>query len=212
MCAAQPVWKACLQCGHKKRDMTPALVGSMAVKQIGQATSSAVAVGGWQVAWRRCGGVEGAGKGTLLGLVFAADLGAGGEVAWMSSAGVVTSMVSSGGKDMTHARRKIQKTENGGIQRISEKSTAGFRFLWWVARAHFFFCDFFSWFEPVFFVGMGCGLPVSQEEKCYTTGRSAFRSGENKAVFILASLQICQWRSGINVVPGSTGSKVHTTR
>ena len=116
-----------LQCGHKNRDNTPVPLGSMAVKQIGQATSSAVAVGGWQLAWRRCGGVDGAGWGAMVG-----------EVACMLSAGVVRSMVSSEERDITHTEHKVQKTRAGGTQRSSEKSTGRFQ-LWWVARAHLFF-------------------------------------------------------------------------
>ena len=45
----------------RKWDKTPTPVGLMAIRQIGHATSSAVAVGGWHAAWRRCGGVVGAG-------------------------------------------------------------------------------------------------------------------------------------------------------
>ena len=128
MCKAQPVWKACLQCGHKNGDNTPVPLGSMAVKQIGQATSSAVAVGGWQLAWRRCGGVDGAGRGAVVG-----------EVVCMLSAGLVRSMGSSEARDITHTEHKVQKTRDGGVQRISKKSTGGFQFCGGLPVPTFFF-------------------------------------------------------------------------
>lgn len=35
MCSAQPVWKECLQCGHKHKDMTPLPSGWLAAMQTG---------------------------------------------------------------------------------------------------------------------------------------------------------------------------------
>ena len=51
-----------------------------------------------------------------------------GEVVCMLSAGVVRSMASWEARDITHTEHKVQKTRDGGVQRVSEKSTGGFQF------------------------------------------------------------------------------------
>ena len=91
----------------------------MAVKQIGQATSSAVAVGGWQLAWRRCGGVDGAGWGAVVG-----------EVVCMLSAGVVRSMASSGGTGHHAHRAQSPKDQRPGESNAAARNPlAGFNFV-----------------------------------------------------------------------------------
>jgi hypothetical protein len=181
MCKAQPVWKACLQCGHKNGDNTPVPLGSMAVKQIGQATSSAVAVGGWLLAWRRCGGVDGAGWGAVVGAVVC-----------MLSAGVVRSMGSSEARDITHTEHKVQKTRDGGVQRISKKSTGGFQFCGGLPVPTFFlFCTFcYEALVPFFFEA-----PVKLE------------------LFLYWPVSRCAYGATVFwVVAGSTRSKVHLQR
>lgn len=161
MCAAQPVWKGCLQCGHKSCDVSPVSLGSMAVMQMGQASSSAVAGGGWQLACLRCGGVDGAGlvlgSGSLwpfeAGSVLVAWSGAGGVIFSIPSVGrssVVRSMAEEG-RDMGTNQNATQKNQSAKekVHCMHEKSTAGFLFYsGWPVPTCFFLCftfcfDFF---------------------------------------------------------------------
>ena len=100
----------------------------MAVKQIGQATSSAVAVGGWQLAWRRCGGVDGAGWGAVVG-----------EVVCMLSAGGCEVDGFFGGTGHHAHRAQSPKDQSRGSPTQQREIHWRVSILWWVARAHFFF-------------------------------------------------------------------------
>ena len=67
----------------------------------------------------------------------------------------------------------------------------------------FFFFRLFFWFK----VG-GVPAPRNPNSKIYWYRPVCVGSVVTKAVFILASLQICRWCTGIYVVSGSTGRRI----
>ena len=160
-------------------DVGPLPESVIAVRQIGHATSSSVAAGGWLHACRRCGGVVGA----VAGIVSAELEWARGVVfSRLSEAGVAEVRSMAGGAPTFcstvqaegHGKSKPESQEHGKTKSSAESPpTAGFTLVVGCPCPPFFFLGLSR--LQFFFLVLA---PVKQG-----------------TVFILASFQMCQWRS-----------------